>query len=268
MGRALLKRLAGHDLVLPSRRPEQFHGLGIKGIFPAFTQDLSGLVETHRPELVINLLGIIKEEGPETFEKVHVGYTRALAEGALRCGVKRFIQMSALGADPDAASSYQRTKARAEELLRTSGLNCVIFRPSLITGPGQKLFADLEKLARFVPFFAAPSDAWTAPVHIDDVADCFFRAAMGGLPYGMYELGGEERMNFPDLFRRGLAVRGLRRPVIGLPRVFFLPLLPFFGLLPKPPLSREQYLMLGAPNVPSGRYPGVRELLGSVRRAF
>lgn len=268
VGRALLKRLAGHELVLPSRRPEQFHGLGLAGVFPPFPADLAGLVEEHRPELVINLLGIIKEEGGETFEKVHLGYTRALAEGARRCGVRRFIQMSALGADLASPSAYQRTKARAEEFLRASGLDCVIFRPSLITGPGQKLFSDLEKLARFSPFLAAPADAWAAPVSLEDVADCFARAALGGLPSGLYELGGEERLNFAELFRRGLAARGIRRPVLGLPKLFLLPLLPLFGLLPEPPLTREQYLMLGAPNVPSGARPGVKEILGAVRPAF
>jgi NADH dehydrogenase len=253
VGRALLKRLAGHDLVLPSRRPEQFLGLGLKGAFPRFTPDLAGLVAEHRPELVINLLGIIKKKGGETFEKVHLDYTRALAEGARRCGARRFIQMSALGADPASPSAYQRTKARAEEFLGTSGLDCVIFRPSLITGPGQRLFSDLEKLARFAPFFAAPADAWAAPVSLEDVADCFARAALGGLPAGLYELGGEERLNFTELFRRGLAARGVRRPVLGLPKLLFLPLLPFFALLPEPPLTREQYLMLGSPNVPASK---------------
>lgn len=268
VGRALLKRLAGHELVLPSRRPEQFSGLGLNGVFPPFTEDLAGLVLEHRPELVINLLGIIKEEGPETFGKVHLEYTRRLAEGAARCKVRRFIQMSALGAATASPSAYQATKALAEELLPASGLECVIFRPSLITGPGQKLFSDLERLARFAPFLAAPSDAWAAPVSLEDVADCFALAVRGGVPAGVYELGGEERLDFAELFRRGLAARGVRRAVIGLPRGFFLPLLPFFALLPQPPLTREQYLMLGAPNVPSGRFPGVKELLGAVRPAF
>jgi NADH dehydrogenase len=268
VGGALLKRLAGHDLVLPSRQPEKLRAPGLKGVFPVFNEDLETLVRMQRPDVVINLLGIISEAKGETFEKVHFGYTRALVSGARLAGVKRFIQMSALGAELSSPSGYQASKARAEGCVKESGLDYVIFRPSLITGPGQKLFLELGELAPFVPFFAAPADAWAAPVNLEDAADCFARAALNGLPSGTYELAGEEKMSYAELFRKGLAAGGVRKPVLGLPRRFFYPLLPFFALLPKPPMTREHYLMLASPNVPSGRYPGVREILGSVRPAF
>lgn len=35
-----------------------------------------------------------------------------------------------------------------------------------------------------------------------------------------------------------------------------------FGLLPVPPMTREQYLMMASPNVPSGKFRGVKDLLG------
>lgn len=268
VGGALLKRLREHFLILPSRSPEKFRAAGLDGVFPPFTEDLAGLVREHRPEAVVNLLGIIREAAGETFEKVHLEYTRRLLAGARAAGVGRFVQMSALGAAPASASRYQASKAAAEAEVAASGLDWVVLRPSLITGPGQKLFSDLRRVARFAPLLAAPSDCLAAPVHLDDVAECLSRAALGELASGIYELAGEEEMDFAELTRRGLAAAGARRPVLGLPRVFFLPLLPFMALLPEPPMTPEQYRMLGAPNVPSGRYPGVREILGSVRRAF
>lgn len=268
VGSALLKRLSAHDLVLPSRAPAKFAAAGVKGVLPLFNEDLAVLAEMQRPEVVINLLGVIKEEGAQTFEKVHFEYTKRLVDGAKKAGARRFIQMSALGADPASPSAYQASKGRAEEYVKGSGLDYVIFRPSLISGPGQKLFSDLVKLAAVLPFLAAPRDAWAAPVNLEDAADCFARAALNWLPSGIYELAGEERMSFADLFRRGLAARGIRRPVLGLPRALFFPLLPFFSLLPEPPMTLEQYRLLGRPSVPTGRYPGVREILGSVRPAF
>ncbi len=268
VGGALLKRLRGHSLVLPSRSPEKFRGAGLEGVFPPFTEDLEGLVREHKPEAVVNLLGIIREKGEETFEKVHLEYTRRLLAGAKAAGARRFVQMSALGAAPGSRSRYQASKAAAEAEVLASGLETVVFRPSVIAGPGQKFFSDLARLARFAPVLAAPSDAEAAPVHIDDVAECFAGAALGGVKAGAYELAGGERMDFAELARRGLAAAGVRRPVLGLPRAFFLPLLPFMALLPEPPMTMEQYRMLGSPNVPSGAYPGVREILGSVRPAF
>ncbi len=269
VGGALLRRLAGHELVVPSRAPARLKAAGLPGSFPPFREDLAALVEEVRPEAVVNLLGIIKEEAGETFEKVHFEYTRRLAAGASRAGVRRFVQMSALGADPASRSRYQASKGRAEAWLASSGLEHTVFRPSLITGPGQRLFADLARLARVLPFLAAPADAWAAPVNVEDVADCFAKAVLEGLPAGLYELAGEERLDYAELFRRGLAAAGApRRPVIGVPKAVFLPLLPLFSLLPSPPLTADQYRMLAAPNVPSGRYPGVAEILGGVRPAF
>lgn len=268
VGGAVIGRLRGQALVLPSRFPDKFRNSGIDGEFPLFTEDLERLVREHKPEAVVNLLGIIRESGTETFEKVHLEYTRRLLAGARAAGVKRFVQMSALGAAAGSPSRYQASKAAAEAEVSASGLDWVIFRPSLITGPGQKLFSDLRRLARFAPLLAAPSDSLAAPVRLDDVAECFRRAALGELASGIYELAGEEEMDFAELARRGLAAAGVRRPVLGLPRAFFLPLLPFMALLPEPPLTLEQYRMLGNPNVPSGRYPGVAEILGSVRPAF
>lgn len=262
-----MRRLAGHDLILPTRDPARLAASGIKGQFPPFTGALASLVEEYRPEVVVNLLGAIREENGETFELVHLEYTRRLLAGAVEAGAARFVQMSALGADRSSPSRYQATKGEAEALVRTSGLPYAIFRPSFITGPGQKLFAELAGLAAYTPLLAAPA-AYAAPVSVDDVADCLARAAVEGLPDGIYELGGPEVMGLAGLFRRGLAARGLRRVVLGLPRQLFLPLLPLFGLLPEPPMTQDQYRMLAAPNVPSGRYPGVKEILGEARPAF
>lgn len=263
VGGALLRRLAGHDLVLPSREPEKFRRAGVKGRFPLFSEDLAGLVSAAAPEAVINLLGIIRETPAAGFSLVHEEYTRRLLAGARAAGVKKFIQMSALGAAPDSPSAYQRSKYAGEELVRASGLPYVIFRPSFITGEGQRFAQDLEALARFLPVFAAPSDAYAAPVAADDVAACFARAAEDpAVRDELFELGGDRVVSFRELMAATLAGAGLRRPVIGLPRAFFRPLLPFFSLFPAPPMTLEQYLMLGRPNVPSGAFRGVRDLLG------
>ena len=264
VGGALVRRLAGHDLVLPSREPEKFRRAGLRGSFPLFTEDLAGLAADSAPEIIINLLGIIREAPGASFELVHAEYTRRLLAGARAAGVRKFIQMSALGAAPDAPSAYHRSKFAGETAVRESGLPYVIFRPSFITGPGQKFASDLEALARFLPVFAAPSDAVTAPVGIAAVADCLARAAEDdSVKNEIFELAGDRVVSFRELAAEALAAAGLRRPVLGLPRRFFLPLLPFFGLFHEPPMTREQYLMMASPNVPSGKLRGVKDLLGA-----
>ena len=262
VGSALLPLLAGHDLVLPSREPEKFRLAGVKGAFPAFSEDLAALAAAAAPDAVINLLGIIRESAGATFALVHEEYTRRLLAGARSAGVKKFIQMSALGADPASPSAYQRSKAAGEAAVISSGLPYVIFRPSFISGPGQKLAGELRGLARFTPVFAAPSDCLAAPVGVDEVARCFARAVEDtSVSNEIFELGGGRTVSFRDIVAETLRSAGVKRPVLGLPRRLFYPLLPLFALFPSPPMTREQYLMLASPNLPSGKFRGVKDLL-------
>jgi len=263
VGAALIKKLSGHSLILPSRDPEKFRRAGVQGEFPPFSEDLEKLAAGSGAEIIINLLGIIRETPGSSFSLVHETYTRRLLAGARAAGAKKFIQMSALGAASDAASEYHRTKFAGETAVRESGLPYVIFRPSFIDGPGQHLRKELAALARFLPVFAAPGDAVAAPIEVETVAACFAKAAEDdSLKNEIFELAGGRVVNFRQLFSESLAAAGLRRPVIGLPRKLFFPLLPLFALFPEPPLTREQYLMLAAPNVPSGRFRGAEDLLG------
>ncbi len=262
MGAALLKSLAAHDLVLPSRNPGKMKRQAGRGSCPLFVPDLEKLAAEHMPDIVINLLGIIREMPGASFGLVHEEYTRRLLAGARSAGVKKFIQMSALGAAPDAPSAYHRSKFAGEELVKASGLPFVIFRPSLITGGGQKLLEELRVVARFSPVLAAPSDCLAAPLSAEAVAACFARAVEDDSIAGeTFELAGDRVMNFREIFAEALSSMGLRRPVIGLPLKFFFPLLPFFRLFPVPPMTHEQYLMLARPNLPSGVFRGLKDLI-------
>jgi NADH dehydrogenase len=261
VGSALLPLLSGHDLVLPSREPEKFRRAGVKGAFPAFSEDLAALAAAAAPDVIINLLGIIRESAGVSFALVHEEYTRRLLAGARSAGVRKFIQMSALGADPASPSAYQRSKAAGEAAVIGSGLPYVIFRPSFISGPGQKLAGELRGLARFTPVFAAPSDCLAAPVDVDAVARCFVRAVEdSSVSNEIFELGGGRTVSFRDIVAETLRSAGVKRPVLGLPRRLFYPLLPLFALFSSPPMTREQYLMLASPNLPSGKFRGVKDL--------
>src|SRR5580693_5713208 len=80
---------------------------------------------------VIHLVGIIREWRENTFERVHVQATQYVIDEAKKAGVKRFLQMSALGTRENAQSRYQQTKWAGEDCVRKSGLAWTIFRPSI-----------------------------------------------------------------------------------------------------------------------------------------
>ncbi|MFN0067217.1 MAG: complex I NDUFA9 subunit family protein [Limisphaerales bacterium] len=208
-------------------------------------------------DAVIHLVGIISECGAQTFESVHAGLTRAVLDAAGAAGVPRWIHMSALGARPDAASRYHRSKWAAEESVRASGLAWTILRPSLIYGP-EDLFTNL--LARLALLPVVPvmgsGQGLLQPIAVGQVARAFVGALEDPACAGrVYDLAGPERLTFNQVLDAILNAQGCRRLKLHLP----MPLARaqasvletvFPALLRRPPpLNRDQLLMLQEDNI-------------------
>ncbi|HEX8166555.1 MAG TPA: complex I NDUFA9 subunit family protein [Beijerinckiaceae bacterium] len=212
--------------------------------------------------VVINLVGVLRADRRQTFEGVHAEGARRVAEAAAAAGA-RLVHVSALGADLASASAYARTKAEGEAAVRAAVPDAVIFRPSVIFGPGDGFLNRFGSLARFLPVMPlAGADTRFQPVYVGDVAAAVARAGGGAVAGGrIYELGGPEVRTLRELVGYVLAVTGRRR--------FVVPLSPRFarwqawttemldlvtlGLMPDElVLTRDQVALLSHDNVVSG----------------
>ena len=209
-----------------------------------FRQSLGGC------DAVVNLVGIIREFPSKevTFERMHVQAAANLLAAAAGSGIRRFLQMSALGARPDAVSAYHRTKWRAEESVRGSGLEWTIFRPSLIFGPHDafiNMLAAQLRLASVMPVIGSGSYR-LQPVHADDVARCFALALeMPGTVGQEYELCGADRVSFDELLDLIAAALGRSRPFKPhLPLGLMKLIIPFAQEIPQFPITMDQLQML------------------------
>jgi len=209
-------------------------------------------------EAAIHLVGIIAEVGESTFENVHTRGTGNILAAVRRAGVRRFIQMSALGTRPAAASRYHQTKWAAEELVRRSGLDFTIFRPSLIYGPEDQfvsLFARIIRLSPVVPLLGSPR-ARFQPVSVEVVAAAFARSLGEPKPAGQtYDLCGPEALTLAEIVDRILEVLQRRRLKFQVPsglarcQAVLLEFV-FRRLLRRAsPLNRDQLIMLQEDNV-------------------
>jgi len=234
-------------------------------------------------QTVIHLVGIISEAGRQTFEKVHTQGTKNLVAEAQRAGVRRFVQMGALGTRPNAASRYHQSKWAAEESVRGSGLDYTIFRPSLIYGPRDhfvNLFANIIKLSPIVPVVGNPK-ALFQPVAVEAVGAAFVRSLGETRARGeTFDLCGPEKITLPAMIDQILEAMGRKRLKLQVPRwvarcqaaflEFVFPLL----LRRAPPLNRDQLIMLEEDNVGKAepanqlfglKHPRFREGIGYVR---
>ena len=206
-------------------------------------------------DAIVNLVGILNEGGAETFDRAHVEVTQRCLDAGKAAGVRRFIQMSALNADAEGPSGYQRSKGRAEAAVVASGLAWTIFQPSVIFGREDAFLNLFARLLRFLPVMAlAGANVRFQPVFVGDVAKAFANALDEPATHGRcYELAGPEVFTLRELVRIAGELAGVRRPVIGLNDVLGRAQALALELAPGPTLmSRDNFDSMAIDNVASG----------------
>jgi uncharacterized protein YbjT (DUF2867 family) len=123
-------------------------------------------------DCVINAMGIIRETGRQSFERIHTQAAVALFEACEQISLKRVIQISALGADEQASTPFLTSKKQADDYLRNRNCDWFVLRPSLVYGDGGVSSAMLRKLAALplIPVIGK-GEQMLQPVAIKDLVD-------------------------------------------------------------------------------------------------
>jgi NADH dehydrogenase len=223
--RALVKR--GYRVRAAVRRPDlagHLQPLGVVGQVHAMQANLrypdSVIRACVGADIVINLVGILQEQGRQKFDSVQGEGAGVVARAARAAGAARVIHMSAIGADPASASAYARTKAAGEAAVLAAVPDAVIFRASIIFGPEDGFFNRFGALARMLPVLPLVGGGETKfqPVFVGDVAEAMARAVDGAVAGGkIYELGGPEAKSFRELLEYVCQITGRKRLLAPLP---------------------------------------------------
>ena len=171
-------------------------------------------------DAVVNLVGILNESGRQKFSSVQAQGARFIGEAAAKAGIANVVHVSAIAADPNAASEYARSKAAGEAAMLAACPQVVIMRASLIFGPEDGFFNKFAEMARFSPVLPLIGGGETKfqPVYVGDVASAVVKALDGeAKPGAIYELGGPEVLSFKQLMEYTLAVTNRSRPLVNLP---------------------------------------------------
>lgn len=202
---------------------------------------------------VVNLVGIIRERPQEgtSYEAMHTEATFNLVDAARRVGVERMIQMSGLGARPDAPSGYHRTKYEAEEIVRKSPMRWTIFRPSVIFGPGDEFHGQLIELAHrpVVPVIDG-GKALLQPVSLRNVVEPMARAVTMPETQGrIFEVGGPDRVEFAKLLSLIARHFEVWMNTMKVSSKFMKPVVKMMQRFKSFPLTMDQMVMLLEDNV-------------------
>lgn len=214
-------------------------------------------------DAVVNLVGILYERGRQSFAEIHAEGARRVAQAARAAGARRLVQMSAIGADLASPSDYARSKAAGEAAATAAFPGASIVRPSIVFGPEDGFFNRFASMARFSPVLPLVGGGHTRfqPVYVGDVADaavkCLFDPATRGK---VYELGGPRVYSFLELMQLVLRETRRSRPLIPVPQWLAEIMGAVLQLLPVPPLTRDQALLMRRDNVVTGDNPTLADL--------
>ena len=267
VGRYICRRMAnaGWRVRVAVRRPDEagfVRTMGTVGQVEPIQANIRDEASTARAiagaDAVINCVGILVESGKQRFDTLQADGAARVARLAAEHGVRRLVQISAIGANAESDSDYARSKAAGEAAVTSAFPGAVILRPSIIFGTEDEFFNRFGAMARISPVIPlVGADTRFQPVYVDDVAAAAVKAATSEVDPGIYELGGPETATFRELIERLLKTIERKRAIIVLPPWFArfqagaLDTLSklTFGVWTNGLLTRDQVRQLGRDNV-------------------
>lgn len=226
VGRAVVKELTATGFKVRCLVRDTARARSVLGENPELAQgDVTDYGATLRAvkgsEGIVHLVAVIRERGGQTFERVNVEGTANVVRAATAAGVRRFIHMSALGVKEGRAYPYTHSKWQAEEIVRKSGLDWTVIRPSLIYGPG---FGFFDRMAQSIRFSPPPFVSYPAartrfqPIAARDVAKCVAAALTDPrFVHQTCDIGGPEHLTYREMLDVFLGIKKIRRIKLPVP---------------------------------------------------
>jgi uncharacterized protein YbjT (DUF2867 family) len=251
-----LQRL-GVAITVPTRHPSTARRLAHLPLVTTLVADvhqpdaLARLVPGH--DAVVNLVAIL-HGSRAAFTQTHATLPQRLAQACSAAGVRRVVHVSALGADAQGPSNYQRSKAAGEAALQAAAdgsWHLSVLRPSVIFGADDALLNQFAALQRLLPLLPlAGGNTRFQPVWVQDVTTAIVRLLQHPQPPALLDAVGPDVLTLAQLARLAGRASGHARPVWALPRWFGHVQAALLAPLPGPPLiSHDNVRSLARNNV-------------------
>ncbi len=256
IGRRLVSRLvdSGHEARVLARGQRRADLPSAVGTAQGNVVRGDGLPEAmNGVRKIVHLVAIIREAGHQTFEAVIWRGTERTLEAAKVAAVKKFVYVSAIGAQDNPTYPYLHAKWQAERAVMRSGLNYTILRPSIVFGEGDEFINALAGLVRYNPVVPVAGDgkAKFQPIWVEDLVTCIVACLDEGAHDGQtLEVGGPEHLTYDEILDAVKETLGKSRAKVHVPLAVMRPVAQVMEwVLPRPPVTREQLKMLTLDNI-------------------
>ncbi|WP_128476508.1 complex I NDUFA9 subunit family protein [Halorussus pelagicus] len=239
----------GHDVTVLARDPDEAD-------LPAGVERARGDVTAYDSiesafegqDAVVNLVALsplFKPSGGISHMEVHLGGTQNVVKAAEDHGVRKIVQMSALGANPTGATEYLRAKGQAEQVVEDSALATTIIRPSVVFGEGGE-FVSFTRVLTTPYVTALPGGGRTRfqPIWVGDLVPMLAESVAEDHDGETYEIGGPEVLTLADVTRLAYRADGKSVTILPLPMALARVGLTAAGPVPFVPFGSDQYRSL------------------------
>jgi uncharacterized protein YbjT (DUF2867 family) len=213
-------------------------------------------------DIVINLIGILFENRKQKFTNMHSELPGLIAKYCSESEVKKFIHISAIGANAESNSVYQRSKFSGEKKALENFKNTIIIRPSVVCGNEDNFTNLFAKLSLFPVIPVVRPNYKFQPILVDDVATAIVKAIEIKKNEGkIYEIGGPTIISFKEMVESIVSTIGKKRFVVEMPMPLAKIQAALFSLMSKPLLTKDQCEILNeADNVVSDNHLTLEDL--------
>jgi len=272
IGRYLVRNLTKKNFrcIVPTRNPFSKGYLktqappGAIEIINFSTKNLDQIKNAiNNSDFVINLCGILYESRKQKFNTIHTDLPETIANLCAQSDIKKFVHVSAIGANKESKSKYQQSKFFGEEKALNNFKNTVVIRPSVVCGSEDNFTNLFSKLSVSPVIPVVNMNYKFQPIFVNDVAKAILKTIEAKNNEGkIYEIGGEKVISFGDMVKLILKIIGKKRLIVEMPMALAKIQSMFLGLLPIPPiLTKDQCLILSEKeNIVSGDYLTLEDL--------
>ena len=214
-------------------------------------------------DIVVNLIGILFENRKQKFYDIHSKIPEAVAKICSESDVKKFIHVSAIGANDKSKSLYQKSKFLGEQKALEIFKQTVIIRPSVVCGPEDNFTNLFSKLSILPVIPVVGKNYKFQPILVSDVASSILKAIeIKNNESKIYEIGGPKIISFGDMVKSILSTINKKRLVVEMPMTIAKIQSSITDLLPFPPiLTRDQCEILSeADNIVSNNHLTLKDL--------
>ena len=229
----------------------------------------SVLVAIDQSDVVINLIGILCEQGSQTFQSVHVDTAKLIAQAAKTQNVSQLIHISALNANPKSQSKYAASKGLGEKRVQSHFPKAIILRPSVVFGREDQFLNLFAQLARYSPILPLIGGGHTKlqPVYVCDVAETIYRIVLlhkksQPSPFSgkTFELAGPKIYTWKQIWQFVVCEIARPRLLLPIPYACARAMGRVLQLLPHPIITTDQVKLIAQDNIATGKFYTMSDL--------